>query len=224
MGKYYAVRKGRHSGIYFTWPECSNQVTGFPGAIYKSFSTLDEAKSFLRGDWVRSHLDELRRRSQSCEESKTPIEESRLLLPDVLKRSRVYTDGSCKDTIGGYGIVILRSSQDPETVCGRVPIEPCTNQKAELYAIHEALLHTEGQILLRTDSQYAINCLTSWMPRWKINGWRTSSGQSVENRELLETISSLMHGRDVLFEHVRGHQGHRYNEMADYLANEGRCK
>lgn len=47
---FYAVKKGRKSNtIVKTWAECSKLVLGFTGAIYKGFSTEDEAKAFLKG-------------------------------------------------------------------------------------------------------------------------------------------------------------------------------
>jgi ribonuclease HI len=42
--KFYVVWKGKTPGIYTTWDECSKQVAGFPGAQYKSFSTIAEAE------------------------------------------------------------------------------------------------------------------------------------------------------------------------------------
>ena len=45
--KYYAVRVGRHSGIYITWPEAQKEVSGFTGAVYKSFPTLVEAQEYM---------------------------------------------------------------------------------------------------------------------------------------------------------------------------------
>lgn len=39
MAKYYAVKVGNVPGIYETWDECQKQVKGYPGAIYKSFSS-----------------------------------------------------------------------------------------------------------------------------------------------------------------------------------------
>ena len=42
--KYYAVRKGRKTGVFATWAECQKQVTGFSGAEFKSFGTMEEAK------------------------------------------------------------------------------------------------------------------------------------------------------------------------------------
>nr|AAW23357.1 ribonuclease HI [Leishmania major] len=44
---FYAVAVGKARGIYSTWAQCSEQVTGYPGCIYKGFRTLDEARSFL---------------------------------------------------------------------------------------------------------------------------------------------------------------------------------
>jgi ribonuclease HI len=45
--KYYAVRVGRHSGIYITWPEAQKEVIGFVGAVYKSFHSLAEAQEYM---------------------------------------------------------------------------------------------------------------------------------------------------------------------------------
>ena len=50
MTKFYAVRKGKKTGIFSTWDECKEQVTGFKGAIYKSFKTLEEAEEFVKGN------------------------------------------------------------------------------------------------------------------------------------------------------------------------------
>ena len=47
--KYYAVRAGRSTGVFLTWAECQKQVTGFPGAVFKSFTTIEEAENFVKG-------------------------------------------------------------------------------------------------------------------------------------------------------------------------------
>ncbi len=46
--KYYAVRKGRKSGIYETWEECEKQTKCITSE-FKSFSTYDEAVAYLNG-------------------------------------------------------------------------------------------------------------------------------------------------------------------------------
>lgn len=48
--KYYAVRKGRRTGIFTSWDECQASIKGFSGAEYKSFSSLEEAQKYLNGD------------------------------------------------------------------------------------------------------------------------------------------------------------------------------
>lgn len=45
--KYYAVKVGLTPGIYHSWDECAKMVHGYPGAIFKSFSSLEDAKAFL---------------------------------------------------------------------------------------------------------------------------------------------------------------------------------
>lgn len=46
--KYYAVKKGRHPGIYKTWAECQKEVNGYPNAKFKSFLTLKGANEWLQ--------------------------------------------------------------------------------------------------------------------------------------------------------------------------------
>ncbi|KAF5368515.1 hypothetical protein D9758_002392 [Tetrapyrgos nigripes] len=43
---FYAVSVGRVPGIYETWDECTAQVKGYPGARYKLFRKLEEAKAW----------------------------------------------------------------------------------------------------------------------------------------------------------------------------------
>lgn len=45
--KFYAVRKGRRPGMYFSWSDCSKEVTGFSGAEHRSFKVLEDAEAYL---------------------------------------------------------------------------------------------------------------------------------------------------------------------------------
>lgn len=45
--KYYAVKKGKVPGIYLNWNDCKAMVDGYPGAVYKSFKTIEEAENLL---------------------------------------------------------------------------------------------------------------------------------------------------------------------------------
>ncbi len=44
--KYYVVAIGKKPGIYTTWKECSQYVTGYKGAKHKSFSVKEEAEKY----------------------------------------------------------------------------------------------------------------------------------------------------------------------------------
>lgn len=37
-----------------------------------------------------------------------------------------------------------------------------------------------------------IKCVTEWMPKWKKNGWRLSTGGEVKNKEQLVELDKAM--------------------------------
>ncbi|RPD56755.1 ribonuclease H-like protein [Lentinus tigrinus ALCF2SS1-6] len=44
---FYAVARGRVPGVYSTWGECQQQVSGFTGNKHQKFPTLEQAKAYL---------------------------------------------------------------------------------------------------------------------------------------------------------------------------------
>ena len=48
--KIYAVRRGRTTGLFLSWADCQQQVNGFPGARFKSFTDATEAWKWLNGE------------------------------------------------------------------------------------------------------------------------------------------------------------------------------
>ncbi|KAM0559471.1 hypothetical protein ACHAPJ_004501 [Fusarium lateritium] len=52
--KYYAVKCGRKPGIYVDYEDCKAQISGFSGAVFKSFKTQQEAQDFVDGKRVQS--------------------------------------------------------------------------------------------------------------------------------------------------------------------------
>lgn len=174
--------------------------------------------------------------------SKTTILTAGSALPNELISEETligYTDGSCVsldgklkgDGVGGSGIVLLRN----DLVLGRwaigSPEYPTTNNRAELNAIFMLLTFVSSlsfsTLVIRTDSQYSINALTRWISNWKKNNWRKSNGEVVLNKFLLGSIDNMIeffkrNGKEIRFEHVYGHRGDKYNEEADFLANDGR--
>lgn len=103
-----------------------------------------------------------------------------------------------------------------------------TNQRAELTAIARALDHVpiDRDVLICTDSYYAIRCITEWSPKWLKNGWKNSAGKDVENRDLVEPIVSRVCEREACkaktkFQWIKGHANDPGNVAADQLAVQG---
>lgn len=50
--KYYAVKEGMVRGIFETWDECKQSISGYPRAIYKSFPSREQAEEFLNSNKI----------------------------------------------------------------------------------------------------------------------------------------------------------------------------
>lgn len=98
-----------------------------------------------------------------------------------------------------------------------------TNQIGELCAVLEALRAHPGSepLTIESDSQYAINCATTWIHSWKKNGWKNSKNEPVKNAELIRAIDEEITKREgaVKFVWVKGHAGNAGNEKVDTLAH-----
>nr|XP_009940362.1 PREDICTED: ribonuclease H1 [Opisthocomus hoazin] len=142
----------------------------------------------------------------------------------------VYTDGCCSGNgrnRARAGIGVYWGPGHPlntsERLAGRQ-----TNQRAEIHAACKAIEQAKSQnikkLIIYTDSKFTINGITSWVDNWKTNGWRTSSGGSVINKEDFERLDNLSKGIEIQWMHIPGHAGFPGNEEADRLAREGASK
>lgn len=83
-----------------------------------------------------------------------------------------------------------------------------TSQRGEMQALKIALGYITCETVIVTDSAYLFNAMTKrWPSRWEDNGWVTSTGGSVANRDLWEDIWSLylQAEYEVNFFIVKGH-------------------
>lgn len=132
----------------------------------------------------------------------------------------VYTDGSCLGNPGrgGWGVI----SEDFK-LCGSQ--QNTTNNIMEMTAIAKALEQclymNKTHVRIITDSNYVKQGITAWIHNWKKNGWKTSSGSDVKNKELwiqIDTLRSKM--KMIEWRWVKAHNGHPLNEAVDTLARE----
>ncbi|KAM8774886.1 ribonuclease H1 [Rhynchonycteris naso] len=139
----------------------------------------------------------------------------------------VYTDGCCSSNgrrRARAGIGVYWGPAHPLNLGIRLPGRQ-TNQRAEIHAACAAIRQAKAQnickLALYTDSMFTINGVTSWVQGWKENGWRTSTGKEVINKEDFLELDRLVQGMDIQWMHVPGHSGILGNEAADRLAREG---
>lgn len=127
----------------------------------------------------------------------------------------IYTDGACKGNpgIGGWGAILMYGNSKKE-IYGRE--EHTTNNRMELMAVIEALksLKRTCKIQIFTDSQYVQRGMLEWIEGWKKKNWK-----NVKNPDLWQELDKLASNHDISWNWVRGHNGDRYNERADELAN-----
>ncbi|MDG5805674.1 ribonuclease HI [Streptomyces ossamyceticus] len=134
-------------------------------------------------------------------------------------------DGASKGNPGpaGWAWVVAEDDEIPSR-WEAGPLGRATNNIAELTALERLLAATDPDVAIeiRMDSQYAMKAVTTWLPGWKRNGWRTAAGKPVANQELVVRIDELLAGRTVEFRYVPAHQvdGDRLNDFADRAASQ----
>ncbi len=131
----------------------------------------------------------------------------------------VSTDGSCLRNPGGAIGWAWVNHEGPTGSGGEAS---GTNQIAELRAVLEAISAHPGpdELVIESDSQYAIKCASEWIHGWRRKGWKTAAGSPVKNLVLIQAIDAAITARAgaVRFQWVRGHVGNHFNELADKLA------
>lgn len=193
--KYYAVKKGRETGIYETWNECKAMVNGYPAAVYKSFSTKEEAEAFMTDDDATSSKTEW-----NVENKNEPY---------------AFVDGSFNPStkVYGYGgflfadgkkYVLQGSGTEPELV-------EMNNVSGELAGSMAAITKAIELGLERLDIYYDYMGIEMWA-----NGtWKRNKAGTKAYYDFIQSIKEKI---DIHFIKVAGHSGIDGNEEADKLA------
>ncbi|MEH6617756.1 MAG: ribonuclease HI [Porticoccus sp.] len=139
-----------------------------------------------------------------------------------MKELEIFTDGACRGNPGpgGWGALLRYAGKEKSLYGGEADT---TNNRMELTAAIEALaaLKQPSKVSLTTDSQYVRQGITSWLANWKKRGWKTASKKPVKNVDLWQRLEDEAARHQVEWLWVKGHSGHRENEIADQLANRG---
>lgn len=139
-----------------------------------------------------------------------------------MERIEIYTDGACSGNPGpgGWGVLLLYGEHEKELCGGEVET---TNNRMEVLAAIKALEALKGasEVNLYTDSKYLRDGITSWISKWKRNGWRTAARKPVKNVDLWQRLEEVLAPHQVTWHWVKAHDGHPENERADELARQG---
>lgn len=205
--KYYAVQKGRNTGVFMSWAECQEQTKGFSGAVFKSFPSLEEAEAFVQGanhDASAVKLSGIEGRGKAV--TNVEIEEGTLT---------AYVDGSYHNGTKefSYGMVLL-DGKEAYTFC-------------EKYNDHElvSMRNVAGEIkgaeaAMRFAVEHGFSKLYIYhdyegIAKWCQGIWKTNKEGTKAYKAYFDSIQDKL---EVVFVKVAAHTGDKYNEMADELA------
>lgn len=198
--KYYAVKKGRKTGIFKTWGECKAQVDGYSDASYKAFTTLKDAENFLYNNGNNNVLP-----------LNLELEPQKSL---TLNTVSAYIDGSFSDEINkySYGCVIIAESIIELSGAG---------DNAEALGMRNVageLLGAMAAIKWAVKNNY--NCIILYhdyegIAKWANGEWKAKHESTKKYVNFIKKYSSSL---KIEFVKVLAHSGVKYNEQADKLA------
>lgn len=146
----------------------------------------------------------------------------------------MHTDGGCSGNpgVGAWAFVACYGSSENFFSHSGGEAQT-TNNRMELSAAIAALKwlreheHAEENgkpysVVLYTDSQYLKKGMSEWLAQWLKRGWKLSSGNTVQNKDLWQQLlnyESTCKEKNIVvtWKWVKGHDGNTYNEMCHEL-------
>lgn len=229
---WYAVKKGKNTGLFTTWDECRAAVEGVPGAVFKGFYTKEEAEAYL-GRTPSAGKEPLAPALSPGKKGTPPdsaahraAESVRSGEPAHLKREppvapdemTVYVDGSYAPFLPrryAFGAVFLYKGKT-ETFCQC--FEDGENAKMRNVAGEIAGARFAMETCLsRGISRMVLYYDYAGIENWCTGAWQANKKGTKALRDYYASVKDRLH---VEFCKVKSHTGVTYNEMADRLAKE----
>lgn len=205
--KYYAVKVGKTPGIYFTWADCSAQVTGYKGAKYKSFLTVEEAMAFIDDN------EETTRSTAKVKTYKSYINPEEIINDYEFI---AFVDGSYDrgNRVFGSGVIVIDHNNnshdtyynagydkwDQWNIVGELEsVKVAINKAKELGKQNIAIYHDLQNIAL-----------------WASGEWKAKNEYTQEYVKYIEKMSEEL---NICFIKVKAHSNESvYNDLADEAA------
>ena len=194
---FYAVKKGVCPGIYKSWEECQRNVTGFSGAEFKGFKTLEEAEEYMGSSAaLKAGANGEKEASDECFAF---VDGSFNAVTKVYGYGGFLVDGGRKHILQGAG-------SDPEmaemrNVAGEICGCVAAVEKAIELGIKEIKIYYDYM----------------GIEMWATGKWKRNKTGTAEYHDFMQKAAGLV---NVRFVKVKGHSGVEGNEEADRLAKE----
>ncbi len=191
---FYVVKVGRECGIYNSWEDTQQQISGFPGAIFKGFVTRKEAEDYLKEDQKTANGDR-----------------------PAKGELYAYVDGSYDAATGryAYGIVLLNETEEyhlngvgenPEAASMR---NVAGELSGAMRAMKYALEHGFSKLVIFHDYE--------GIAKWANDEWKTNQDCTQKYKLYCLGVQGKL---NLSFQKVAAHTGNYYNELADELAKQ----
>lgn len=208
-GKYYAVKKGRKPGVYQSWAECKAMVDGFPGAVYKSFKTREEAVAFAKAA-TYTGADAAPKMQNAM---KKTMQQEDGAMPSVY----AFVDGSYNVAthVYGYGGFLIHDGQK-EVLQG-------SDTDAEMAAMRNVAGEICGSMAaIRKAVELGLPEVTIYydymgIEMWAAGAWKCNKKGTAAYRDYVASVRDEIR---IHFRKVKGHSGIDGNEEADMLAKQ----
>lgn len=186
--KIYCVKKGRKTGKFDTWAQCKEQVEGFAGAVYKSFTNHEDADRFLSS-------------------KEKPRDNGEVAI--------AYVDGSFKESTNEFACGVVLFYKDEVVKISKKYDDPrfteLNNVAGEIMGAVETIRYCIKNEIKNVDIYYDYEGVGSWgTGDWDANKVGTKAYKKFcdNNRDKL----------NFRFVKVKAHSNNEYNDMADELA------
>jgi len=132
----------------------------------------------------------------------------------------VYTDGSCLGNPGPGGWAYLIGN-DIQRGGDKITTNNIMEMTAVIKALEKCIQSGYDDIVIYTDSNYVKMGLLEWSKNWERNGWKTSKGEDVKNKDLWVYMLYLLRKIEhIEIKWVKAHNGNEKNEIVDVQARE----
>ena len=194
--KFYAVKKGKIPGIYFSWEDCKRVVDGYPGPVYRGFATLEEAEAFIGNSAAAMTKKEA---------------------AEGLPENYAFVDGSYNIATKVYGFGgFLFHAGEKEILQGSGSEEEMASMRNVAGEILGSMAAIEKALELGLE-ELTIYYDYMGIEMWANGGWKRNKVGTIRYYDYIQSIKNKI---TINFVKVKGHSGVEGNEEADALAKE----